>query len=111
MKERPRESPLRACGKWTTGPTSACRAKSSSPTLRRLSTPSCSSPRSREEARMPELWELSAEEMARRVRAREVSASEVAEASLARTARVEPLIAAYLDRFEDEARARAAELD
>ena len=60
---------------------------------------------------MPELWELPAEEIARSVRAREVSAAEVTEASLARTARVEPLIAAYLDLFEDEARARAAELD
>ncbi|HEX6899604.1 MAG TPA: Asp-tRNA(Asn)/Glu-tRNA(Gln) amidotransferase subunit GatA [Thermoanaerobaculia bacterium] len=60
---------------------------------------------------MPELWELAAEEIARRVRAREASAAEVLESCLARTARVEPLIAAYLEIFDDEARARAAELD
>jgi aspartyl-tRNA(Asn)/glutamyl-tRNA(Gln) amidotransferase subunit A len=58
-----------------------------------------------------ELWELSAEETARRVRAREVSAVEVTEAALARTARVEPLIHAWLELFEDEARERAAEID
>jgi aspartyl-tRNA(Asn)/glutamyl-tRNA(Gln) amidotransferase subunit A len=60
---------------------------------------------------MPELWELSAEEIARRVGAREVSAVEVTEAALARTAQVEPLIAAYLEIFDKEARARAAEVD
>jgi aspartyl-tRNA(Asn)/glutamyl-tRNA(Gln) amidotransferase subunit A len=60
---------------------------------------------------MPEFWELSAEEIARRVGAREVSAVEVVDAALARTARVEPLIAAYLEVFEEEARARAAEVD
>ncbi|HSS77366.1 MAG TPA: amidase family protein [Thermoanaerobaculia bacterium] len=60
---------------------------------------------------MPELWELAVEEIARRVRAREVSASEVLESCLARTARVEPLIAAYLEIFEDEARERAAAID
>ena len=60
---------------------------------------------------MPELWELSVEETARRVRAREVSAAEVLESCLARTARVEPLVAAYLEIFESEARARAAGVD
>src|SRR4051794_36099361 len=60
---------------------------------------------------MPELWELSAEEIARRVGAREVSAVEVTEAALARTAQVEPLIAAYLEVFQKAARARAAEVD
>ena len=60
---------------------------------------------------MPELWELSVEETARRVRAREVSAAEVLESCLARTARVEPLVAAYLEIFEEEARLRAAEID
>jgi aspartyl-tRNA(Asn)/glutamyl-tRNA(Gln) amidotransferase subunit A len=60
---------------------------------------------------MPELWELAVEEIARRVRAREVAAAEVLESCLARTARVEPLVAAYLEVFEEEARARAAELD
>ena len=60
---------------------------------------------------MSELWELSAEETARRVRAREVSAVDVVESALARTARVEPLIHAWLELFEDEARERAAEID
>jgi aspartyl-tRNA(Asn)/glutamyl-tRNA(Gln) amidotransferase subunit A len=60
---------------------------------------------------LPELWELSAEETARRVRAREVSAAEVVGAALARTARVEPLLHAYLEVFEEEARERAAEID
>ncbi|MFL6197379.1 MAG: Asp-tRNA(Asn)/Glu-tRNA(Gln) amidotransferase subunit GatA [Thermoanaerobaculia bacterium] len=60
---------------------------------------------------MPELWELSVEETARRVRAREASAAEVLEACLDRTARVEPLVGAYLEVFEDEARAGAAEVD
>jgi aspartyl-tRNA(Asn)/glutamyl-tRNA(Gln) amidotransferase subunit A len=60
---------------------------------------------------MPELWELSAEEVARRVGAREVSASEVVESALERTARVEPLVSAYLELFPEEARARAAEVD
>jgi aspartyl-tRNA(Asn)/glutamyl-tRNA(Gln) amidotransferase subunit A len=60
---------------------------------------------------MPELWELSVEETARRVRGREVSAAEVLESCLARTAHVEPLIGAYLEVFEDEARVRAAEID
>ena len=60
---------------------------------------------------MPEMWELSVEETARRVRGREVSAAEVLESCLDRTARVEPLIGAYLEVFEDEARARAAEID
>jgi aspartyl-tRNA(Asn)/glutamyl-tRNA(Gln) amidotransferase subunit A len=60
---------------------------------------------------MPELWELAAEEIARRVRAREISAAEVLASCLQRTARVEPLIAAYLEIFEEEARVRAAEID
>jgi aspartyl-tRNA(Asn)/glutamyl-tRNA(Gln) amidotransferase subunit A len=45
------------------------------------------------------------------VRRREVSATEVLEACLARTAQVEPLIGAYLEIFEGESRARAAEID
>ncbi len=60
---------------------------------------------------MPELWELPAEEIARGVAAREWSASEVVAAALARTAEVEPLLAAYLAIYEDDARARAAEID
>ncbi|HEY2294585.1 MAG TPA: amidase family protein, partial [Thermoanaerobaculia bacterium] len=57
------------------------------------------------------LWEFSVEETAARVRRREVSAAEVLEACLARTAQVEPLIGAYLEIFEGESRARAAEID
>ncbi|HEX3552646.1 MAG TPA: Asp-tRNA(Asn)/Glu-tRNA(Gln) amidotransferase subunit GatA [Thermoanaerobaculia bacterium] len=60
---------------------------------------------------MPDLWELAAEEIAARVRSRELSAAEVLESCLDRTARVEPLIGAYLEIFEGEARARAAEVD
>jgi aspartyl-tRNA(Asn)/glutamyl-tRNA(Gln) amidotransferase subunit A len=59
----------------------------------------------------PELWGLAAEELARRVRAREVSAAEALESALARTARVEPLIQAYLELFEEAARERAREID
>ncbi|MFY9820709.1 MAG: Asp-tRNA(Asn)/Glu-tRNA(Gln) amidotransferase subunit GatA [Thermoanaerobaculia bacterium] len=59
----------------------------------------------------PEMWTLSVEEVAGMVRSRGVSASEVLESCLARTARVEPLIAAYLEVFADEARERAAALD
>ena len=62
-------------------------------------------------AAMPDLWELPVEEIATRVRSREASAAEVLEACLARTARVEPLIGAYLEVFETESRARAAEID
>jgi aspartyl-tRNA(Asn)/glutamyl-tRNA(Gln) amidotransferase subunit A len=60
---------------------------------------------------MPELWELSAEETARRVRSREVSAVEVLSAVLARTARVEPLVGAYLALYPEEAHVRAAAID
>jgi aspartyl-tRNA(Asn)/glutamyl-tRNA(Gln) amidotransferase subunit A len=60
---------------------------------------------------MPELWELPAEEIGRRVASREVSAVEVVESALARTARVEPLIHAWLELFADEARERAAAID
>ncbi|HVT59780.1 MAG TPA: Asp-tRNA(Asn)/Glu-tRNA(Gln) amidotransferase subunit GatA [Thermoanaerobaculia bacterium] len=62
-------------------------------------------------AGQPAAWELSVEEIARRVRSRELSAAEVLESALARTARVEPLIRAYLELFEAEARSRAAEID
>jgi len=60
---------------------------------------------------MSELWELSVEEIARRVRSRDLSAAEVTAAALERTARVEPLIAAYLEVYAEPARARAAEID
>ncbi|HEX9670955.1 MAG TPA: Asp-tRNA(Asn)/Glu-tRNA(Gln) amidotransferase subunit GatA [Thermoanaerobaculia bacterium] len=60
---------------------------------------------------MPEPWELGAEEIARRVAARELSAAEVVGSALDRTGRVEPLVAAYLAVYDEEARAAAAELD
>jgi aspartyl-tRNA(Asn)/glutamyl-tRNA(Gln) amidotransferase subunit A len=60
---------------------------------------------------MPELWELSAEDIARRVRAGELTAAVVVDVALARTARVEPLVDAYLAIYDEEARARAADLD
>src|SRR4051812_22938829 len=60
---------------------------------------------------MPELWELGAGEIAAWVRSGEASASEVLESCLARTAKVEPLIGAYLEIFESQARARAAGID
>jgi len=60
---------------------------------------------------MSELWELSVEDVARRVRSREVPAAEVTEAALARTAQVEPLISAYLEIFTEEARQRAGGID
>jgi aspartyl-tRNA(Asn)/glutamyl-tRNA(Gln) amidotransferase subunit A len=60
---------------------------------------------------MPEPWELGAEEIARRVAARELAAAEVVSSALDRTARVEPLVAAYLAVYDEEARAAAAELD
>jgi aspartyl-tRNA(Asn)/glutamyl-tRNA(Gln) amidotransferase subunit A len=59
----------------------------------------------------PDCWELGAEELARRVRGGEVSAVVALEAALGRTARVEPLIQAYLELFEDAARERAAAID
>jgi len=59
----------------------------------------------------PATWELSVEAVARRVRAGELSAVAVMEAALERTARVEPLIAAYLEVFTERARERAAEID
>src|SRR5436305_2621746 len=60
---------------------------------------------------MPELWELPAEEIAKGVAAREWSAAEVVDAALPRPAQAEPLLGAYLALYEDDARARAAEID
>ncbi len=60
---------------------------------------------------MAEIWQLGAEELARRVRARELEATAVLEAVLARTREVEPRIRAYLTLLEDRARERAAEID
>jgi len=59
----------------------------------------------------PDLWGLPAEELARRIRGREVSAAAALESALERTARVEPLVHAYLEIFEEAARARAGEID
>jgi aspartyl-tRNA(Asn)/glutamyl-tRNA(Gln) amidotransferase subunit A len=58
-----------------------------------------------------EIWELPVEEVARRVRSGELPAAEVTATALERTARVEPLITAYLEIYAGAARARAAELD
>ena len=60
---------------------------------------------------MSELWSWSAEELANAVRGRELSAAEVVGAAIERTQQVEPLLGAYLDRFEDEALERAADID
>ena len=57
------------------------------------------------------LWDLSAEEIARRVAAGETGAVEILEAALARTAEVEPAVGAYLGLWADEARARARAID
>jgi len=54
-----------------------------------------------------ELWTLGAEEIATGVRAGELRAVDVVESCLARTAAVEPSVAAYLRRFDDQARSRA----
>ncbi|HEX4965009.1 MAG TPA: Asp-tRNA(Asn)/Glu-tRNA(Gln) amidotransferase subunit GatA [Thermoanaerobaculia bacterium] len=60
---------------------------------------------------MPELWELGAAEIAAKVKAREASAAAVVESCLARTARVDPLVGAYLEIFATEAQQRAAAID
>ncbi len=57
------------------------------------------------------LFQLSVEEIARRVQAGEASAVAVLEASLARTAEVEPEVGAFLELWIDEARERAAAID
>src|SRR5262245_25517403 len=57
------------------------------------------------------LWSLGAEEIATGVRAGELRALDVVESCIARTDAVEPSVAAYLRRFDDEARRRAEELD
>ncbi len=59
----------------------------------------------------PDHWGLPAEELARRVRGREVSAAAALESALERTARVEPLVHAYLELFEEVARVRAGDID
>ncbi len=60
---------------------------------------------------MSEPWQWSASETAAAVRSGDVSASAVLESCLARTEQVEPLVVAYLSRFDGDARSRAAEID
>jgi aspartyl-tRNA(Asn)/glutamyl-tRNA(Gln) amidotransferase subunit A len=60
---------------------------------------------------MPELLRLSAEAIAAGVRTGQLQAQAVVESCLERTARVEPLIGAYLRLLADAARERAAQLD
>jgi aspartyl-tRNA(Asn)/glutamyl-tRNA(Gln) amidotransferase subunit A len=57
------------------------------------------------------LWRLGAEEIARGVGAGELSAAAVVDACLARTGEVEPVVGAYLARFDDDARRQADEVD
>jgi amidase len=59
----------------------------------------------------PDLWKLSAGEIARRVREREVSAVEVAQSALARLDAVNPRINAVVEHRPDEVLARASEID
>jgi aspartyl-tRNA(Asn)/glutamyl-tRNA(Gln) amidotransferase subunit A len=60
---------------------------------------------------MSELWQLPCETIAAGVRSGEFSAAEVTEVCLERTARVEPLIEAYLDLRSEGARQAAARVD
>jgi aspartyl-tRNA(Asn)/glutamyl-tRNA(Gln) amidotransferase subunit A len=60
---------------------------------------------------MPELWELTAEEISRRVAGGELSAGQVLEACLERTRQVEPRVHGYLTVLAEEGRAQAAEID
>ncbi|MDK3075950.1 amidase family protein [Sedimentitalea sp. JM2-8] len=60
---------------------------------------------------MAELWELSASEIARRVRSAEVSAVEVTKAHLDRLAVVNPRLNAVVQEFPDEALSEAAAVD
>ena len=56
---------------------------------------------------MSALWQLSAEETARRVRGGETTAAAVVDAALARTAEVEPSLSAYLEVYDEKARVSA----
>lgn len=60
---------------------------------------------------MPELWRLSATELAARIRAREVSAADAAEAALHRLDAVNPRLNAVVLHRPEAVRARAAALD
>jgi aspartyl-tRNA(Asn)/glutamyl-tRNA(Gln) amidotransferase subunit A len=59
----------------------------------------------------PDLWSLGAEELAGRIRRGEVSAAAALASALARTDQVEPLIHAYLERFDEAAHQRAQDID
>ncbi len=56
-------------------------------------------------------FDLSVEEIARRVSGGETRATDVLSAALARTAEVEPAVGAYLELWADEARERAETID
>nr|WP_272148457.1 amidase family protein [Burkholderia cepacia] len=58
-----------------------------------------------------QLWQLSAIEIAKRVRHREVSAREVADATLARLDAVNPAINAVVEHRPDDVRRQADEVD
>ncbi|RQR42368.1 MULTISPECIES: amidase family protein [unclassified Burkholderia] len=58
-----------------------------------------------------QLWQLSATEIAKRVRQREVSAREVADAALARLEAVNPAINAVVEHRPDDVRRQADEID
>ena len=60
----------------------------------------------------PELLDFSLVQVARLIKRRELSPVEVVEATLARVAKVDPILRAYISVFDDQARqvARAAEL-
>ncbi|MCA3930256.1 amidase family protein, partial [Burkholderia sp.] len=60
---------------------------------------------------MTELWQLSATELAKRVRQREVSAREVANAVLDRLDAVNPAINAVVEHRPDDVRWQADEVD
>ena len=57
------------------------------------------------------LWELSAWEIAEKVKAKEISAQEVLEAHLSRISEVEPAVCAFLSVLEAEARIAASRVD
>ena len=58
-----------------------------------------------------QLWQLSATEIAQRVRQREVSAREVADAALARLDAVNPAINAVVEHRPDDVRRQADEVN
>jgi len=66
---------------------------------------------SRGEVMTQQLWQLSATEIAQRVRQREVSAREVADAALARLDAVNPAINAVVEHRPDDVRRQADEVN